>query len=140
VDGLGANHAGDVGFTDQDGFAHQDALIHAANQAELIEAVFIITGQHKANLIHVGSQHHAQGIGGGGVFGHQDIAQGIHGYFIRQGFNLFEDDGAHFAFITRDGDRIGEPFQQGELFCANLGQRNGEFGSISHWLHPSESG
>jgi len=108
-----------------DGLSRQLAGVNPSHHLELVQSIIVILDEHKANFIHVGSQHNPQRIFHLCPFCHQYIAQGIHAAFICQWFYSIKNNCPDFALITGYGNSIGQPFQQGDLFHANLGEGQG---------------
>jgi hypothetical protein len=112
VDGARANDAGYFALSDHHGFPGQVARIQAAHCVKTENALAVIGNQHKADFVHVGIQHYFEAwFGAGAFFGNKHITERIHLDFISVWFDFFEDELAHFTFITRNSAGKAKFFQ-----------------------------
>ena len=103
MNGFGPNHTRYMILTNPDGFARQLARIYTTYCFEAEDTIPIVMGQHETNFIHMGGEHHLQALGPlSPGLGNEHIAEGINLNIVCERAHLFQYDGPHLAFITRD--------------------------------------
>ncbi len=125
MNGFGANHAGEMFAANQDRLTGKLALINAAHQVKAVDAVAFIFHDHKADLIHVGIEHHTQICLFFGFAQDKHIAHGVYFDLIGNTLELCKDDAANFHFISGNPDGIAQFFDQSDLVFSDLDRSEG---------------
>jgi hypothetical protein len=101
------------------------AGIQSTDCLEAKDTLSFVFDEQKANLIHVSRQHDAQPVFAGAPLAcSQDIPQGVYLYVVGDRADLFQNDGAHFAFIAGYGAGVAQALQQAKLHRANARRVN----------------
>jgi len=108
VDGARSDHAGDALLAHQHRLAGQLAHVDASHDLELEQPITVIGRDHKADLVHVRSQHHLEAALAlrAGLEG-DDIAQRVHAGAVGQRAHLLQHQRAHRALIAGNAAGIG---------------------------------
>ena len=110
MDGLQADHAGDLFLPDDHRLANGHPPVHPAHKVELEETVFGDAGNDDPHLVHVGGQH--QPVPGGlfALFKDDQVSNGVGVKVGGAGLNPADQIAAHLVLVA------GDAVEQAQLF------------------------
>jgi hypothetical protein len=122
MNGLKANHAGDTLFAHHHGLPQQHPPVETANGLEFQAAVVFDFGNHEADFIHMGCNHHSQSGGralasGRGralaptFAGNKQVAHRVYPPFVGMQFGRFDNDFSNVTFSAGHPKGIGKLFE-----------------------------
>ncbi len=114
MDGLHADHRRDAVLPNEHGFARQLRDVYPADGFKLIKAVALVGHDHEADLVHVRGKQDFERVPFRAAFRHEDVSQRVHADLVRDCAHLLEDDSAHLALVTGDGDGVAETLEEAE--------------------------